>query len=149
MKALALALIGLYQRHLSPRKGFCCAYRFHTGAASCSALGHRGIRRHGLRRGLALLDRRLARCGLAHRRYGPRRPALRSEAGVCEVGEACDCFSGGAEALQCCDACDWRRPDTRRKGRKPEDPPTHLPPSKRKGAAGPAGRADWVMGNRT
>jgi putative component of membrane protein insertase Oxa1/YidC/SpoIIIJ protein YidD len=134
MKALALALIGLYQRHLSPRKGFCCAYRFHTGAASCSALGHRAIRRHGLRRGLALLDRRLARCALAHRRYGPRRPALRSEAGVCEVAEACDCFPSGSDVSGCCcDACDWTRSDKRRKGRQPDDPRAWLPPSKRKG----------------
>ena len=40
--------IGAYQRYLSPYKGFCCAYRAHTGRASCSALGARVIRRHGL-----------------------------------------------------------------------------------------------------
>jgi len=51
---LALLAITLYQRHLSPYKGFRCAYALHTGRASCSRLGYRAIRRHGLR-GLGLL----------------------------------------------------------------------------------------------
>ena len=49
LRALALRAIGLYQRHLSPRKGFACAYRARTGGASCSELGFRAIRRFGLR----------------------------------------------------------------------------------------------------
>ncbi len=36
MQRLVLWAIEVYQRHLSPRKGFSCAYRCHTGHASCS-----------------------------------------------------------------------------------------------------------------
>ncbi|VEB44117.1 Uncharacterised protein [Chromobacterium violaceum] len=50
-KWLALCLIRIYQRHLSPRKGFGCAYRAGTGRAGCSGLAFRAIRRYGLRRG--------------------------------------------------------------------------------------------------
>ena len=64
MKQLALAAIRLYQRHLSPHKGFCCAYRVHTGRASCSSLGYRAIRRFGLWLGLVILHRRLDKVSL-------------------------------------------------------------------------------------
>jgi putative component of membrane protein insertase Oxa1/YidC/SpoIIIJ protein YidD len=55
-------LIAGYQRFLSPYKGFCCAYRVHTGRASCSSLGRRVIRTHGLFSGLVLLTQRFKRC---------------------------------------------------------------------------------------
>ena len=50
LKILALAAITLYQRFVSPRKGFSCAYRFHTGGPSCSVLGFRAVRRYGVHR---------------------------------------------------------------------------------------------------
>jgi putative component of membrane protein insertase Oxa1/YidC/SpoIIIJ protein YidD len=55
-------LIAGYQRYLSPYKGFCCAYREHTGRASCSMLGRRVIRARGLFSGLVLLSKRFRRC---------------------------------------------------------------------------------------
>lgn len=51
---LALAAIRGYQRWLSPRKGFCCAFRAATGGDSCSRYGCRVIERFGLRCGLGL-----------------------------------------------------------------------------------------------
>jgi len=44
MRKLVLAAITGYQTYLSPYKGFCCAYRVHTGRKSCSALGFRAVR---------------------------------------------------------------------------------------------------------
>ena len=72
---LALAAIRGYQRYLSPYKGFSCALSAGTGGASCSAYGYAVIARFGLRRGLGLLDRRLALCGHVHRRMAPPCPA--------------------------------------------------------------------------
>jgi len=40
-KHLALWAIRAYQRHLSPWKGFRCAYRVLTGRDSCSAYGYK------------------------------------------------------------------------------------------------------------
>jgi len=31
LRSGSVALISAYQRYLSPRKGYCCAYRAHTG----------------------------------------------------------------------------------------------------------------------
>jgi putative component of membrane protein insertase Oxa1/YidC/SpoIIIJ protein YidD len=63
---LASWLIGLYQRHLSPRKGFRCAYRArHPARSSCSEFGKRAIERLGMLSGVQLLRRRFRRCHAA------------------------------------------------------------------------------------
>ncbi|WP_229463759.1 membrane protein insertion efficiency factor YidD [Massilia sp. 9I] len=106
LSRLALWAIRLYQRHLSPLKGFSCAYRVATGGASCSAYGYRAIERHGLLAGLALLDRRLQRCGEVHRdriagSAPARNPLLHYQRGDCDCGgcdvgdlPGCDCGGG-------------------------------------------------------
>ena len=71
LRYLALGSIRLYQRYLSPYKGFCCAYRKHTGRHSCSALGYRAIRKEGIWTGIGILKKRLYLCGVAHRRFSP------------------------------------------------------------------------------
>lgn len=99
--SLALRAIRLYQRHLSPRKGFSCAYRVHKGGASCSAHGYRVIARHGLALGLPLLRRRLRRCGEVHEaaRTFPD-PALRYQRGECDL-IPCDCHSPAGKGALC------------------------------------------------
>lgn len=62
MRRFALEAIRIYQRHVSPRKGFSCAYRSHLGRFSCSTLGYRAIRRCGLLKGLAVLRQPTSLC---------------------------------------------------------------------------------------
>lgn len=61
MTAVALALIRLYQRTLSPLLGTHC--RFHP---TCSAYTAEAISRHGLFKGLFMGGRRLSRCHPLH-----------------------------------------------------------------------------------
>jgi putative component of membrane protein insertase Oxa1/YidC/SpoIIIJ protein YidD len=107
MKSIALSAIRFYQRVLSPRKGYCCAYASYTGHASCSALGYRAIRRFGLWHGLSVLNGRLEKCGVAYRRYRPS--TLARQAGFLD----CDCDVGGCDIAGdvCSNAsdCDWKR----------------------------------------
>ncbi|MDP2829197.1 MAG: membrane protein insertion efficiency factor YidD [Sulfuricellaceae bacterium] len=140
---LALAAILAYQRHISPHKGFCCAYRQHTGRASCSSLGYRAIRRHGLLGGFALLHKRTGLCGVAHRRYSPEvvRP-FRSQRGDCDLlvlpcDSGCDLgcnLPSGKNMSWCCDlasncgSCDW--PERKRKDKLDKD--VYIPPPKSK-----------------
>jgi putative component of membrane protein insertase Oxa1/YidC/SpoIIIJ protein YidD len=97
---LAIGAITLYQRYLSPRKGFSCAYRRHTGAMGCSGFGKHAIGKHGLFLGLVLLRRRLARCAWqAHQHAAPAAGAeparpqalgrFRHQGGFADCG-ACD-----------------------------------------------------------
>jgi uncharacterized protein len=114
VRRFALALIGAYQRWISPRKGFHCAYRVHCGGAGCSAVGARLIRRHGLWAGLPLLRERLRRCGAVHAHAPARRP-LAAQRGDCDIGcidlPDLDCDGPGrwrlCDAADCCSACDW------------------------------------------
>ncbi|WP_457418305.1 membrane protein insertion efficiency factor YidD [Roseateles sp. P5_E7] len=132
MREVALAAIGVYQRYVSPYKGFCCAYREHTGRASCSALGARAIRRWGVWRGLGVLKLRLRGCSEVHRRCvdaQPRRP-LATQRGACDfdfVPGDVDC----SDAADCCDCGDCS--SSERKARRQE---------KRQRRAAPAGRWD-------
>ena len=103
MRSLLLAAIVAYQRYISPYKGFRCAYCAHTGRASCSALGYRAIRRFGVYDGIGVLQERLFRCGVAHRRY--RRPpaVINYQAGECDPGCDWPCEFDKGKA---CDTCD-------------------------------------------
>ena len=148
-RALALAAIRFYKRFVSPRKGYACAYRVHTGAASCSTLGYRAVARYGVFRGLGVLGLRFEQCRLKHERYGQRRPmARRAQAGFVDCAcdaSACDLCSGALDGLDIaaclCDGCGdsdsngvcWSR-DSRGCGRStPDRTPPARPPRERGG----------------
>ena len=147
MRTAALFAIKAYQRYVSPYKGFCCAYRAHTGRQSCSALGYRAIRRYGFLRGIAVLDGRFTRCAVANERRVSGTRALHSQRGVCDLPcaigcdiPACDlpscdvpsfhCPHGAPELVNCCpspcDFCDWPRS----KKRSRESKEVYIPPQR-------------------
>lgn len=133
-RSTALGAIRLYQRWVSPHKGFVCAYRVHTGHCSCSQLGYRAIRRFGVGKGWLVLRQRTALCGVAHRRHAPAPPRPRArERGDCAFDLPCDLdFTPSAgkldvwDACSCCDtgSCDW--PD--RKNKRREERYVYIPP---------------------
>lgn len=59
---LALAAIGGYQRHLSPRKGYSCALRVAHGGTGCSGFAKAAIADNGLIRAIPLIRARFADC---------------------------------------------------------------------------------------
>lgn len=58
----ALIAIGGYQRFLSPRKGYGCAYRLAHGGTGCSGFAKHAIADQGLLRALPLILRRFRDC---------------------------------------------------------------------------------------
>lgn len=62
---LAIAAIVVYQRYLSPYKGFCCAHRVRHGGPSCSEYARQIILSAGWRRSLAAFRARLRACRAA------------------------------------------------------------------------------------
>ncbi len=120
MRGLALLLIQAYRRWISPYKGFACAHRMHCRGASCSKVGERLIRRHGLRQGLPLLRERLRRCGeiAAQQRQRP----LAAQRGDCDL-PMIDCDLPSPKGLSVCDCCssggcDWPRRDRQAQSRR-------------------------------
>lgn len=105
MKFIALMLIRLYQRFLSPLKGYSCAYRVYTGKESCSAYGYQAIARYGVVTGYQLIRRRLDKCTHVFESNLPDQsatyPFSRFQSGYCDGG--CD---GDCDAKDCLVACD-------------------------------------------
>jgi len=115
MKLLALSAITFYQRLISPYKGFCCAYRVHSGHASCSVLGYRAIRRFGVWHGVRILRQRLARCGAVHHGVSLAPVIRHRQAGFCDL--SCD-FDVADMACDGCDCGDWWGSRKQRKKKK-------------------------------
>jgi putative component of membrane protein insertase Oxa1/YidC/SpoIIIJ protein YidD len=107
-RQMVLGAIRFYQSYLSPLKGFSCAYRVHTGKASCSQLGLRAVGRYGVLRGAGVLRVRLACCGAEYRKHHPKYPMHhRSQRGACDL--PCDIPCDGSDfgkALDFCSCCD-------------------------------------------
>lgn len=102
----ALHLISLYQRWISPHKGFCCAYRHHAGRKSCSAFGFWAIDKHGVWCGIRLILRRFEKCNRAYRSNARARSLFlgpgKLQAGFCDLETVgCCCGWGSIEAIGC------------------------------------------------
>jgi putative component of membrane protein insertase Oxa1/YidC/SpoIIIJ protein YidD len=54
--------IGVYQRFVSPHKGFCCAHRACTGGLSCSAYAKLALLHRGFFAALPGIKERLRQC---------------------------------------------------------------------------------------
>jgi uncharacterized protein YndB with AHSA1/START domain/putative component of membrane protein insertase Oxa1/YidC/SpoIIIJ protein YidD len=140
-RGLAVLLIEAYQRFVSPYKGFACAYRVHTGCASCSKLGLRAVRRYGVWQGLGVLQARFERCGEAYRQRLAQGHSRRLQRGVldcggadCSPGDSCDCFDVGdcaCDALDIADCCDRRREPSLRRRKNDAGRTIYIPPPRR------------------
>jgi putative component of membrane protein insertase Oxa1/YidC/SpoIIIJ protein YidD len=104
LASAAVAAIVFYQRHLSPHKGYCCAYRVHTGRCSCSEFARRFVLRAGCWRMLHVLPRRFAKCRAAHlalaAQQEERRPGDRAVNGGAE--KCCAYVDGSLSCLGPC-----------------------------------------------
>ncbi|WP_019585914.1 membrane protein insertion efficiency factor YidD [Deinococcus apachensis] len=91
LDTLTLSGIRLYQRYLSPRKGFRCAHVALHGGESCSAAVARIVREDGLIGGRRRIATRFQECRAAHHvlhagsplAFGTSGPRMR---GVCCCG---------------------------------------------------------------
>jgi len=63
---IAIQSIQKYQKHLSPHKGFSCAYSRLHGAESCSEYFRKTVRTYGLSKAISLFEQRLRDCKLAN-----------------------------------------------------------------------------------
>jgi uncharacterized protein len=140
MREVLLLLIRFYKRFISPHKGFFCAYRIHTGRASCSSLAYRAVRLRGAIVGLAILRQRAYLCGIARQRCEPQRRPRAAQRGDCDLGCDLPCdlncdlpspklLSQCCNGLSCCDcgSCDW--PERRRKDERQREKYVYIPPN--------------------
>ena len=124
-RRLALAAIRIYKMHLSPRKGFNCAYRTHLGRFSCSTLGYRAVRRFGVLKGFAVLRQRTALCARTGSDFYFSRLEAQRGSAPCDIpcdGSCipdCDLPDVNCRSVNryfsCCDGCSGDWPERRKK----------------------------------
>ena len=131
MRFIALMLIRLYQRFLSPIKGYSCAYRVYTGKESCSAYGYQAIARYGVVTGYQLIRRRMDKCThvfeLNRCTQSTTYPTSRFESGYCDGG--CDGDCDAKDCLGACDlvdSCDFSSNEKKSKRKKYKPMPTKI-----------------------
>ncbi|MBD1901345.1 membrane protein insertion efficiency factor YidD [Trichocoleus sp. DQ-A3] len=123
IRQIAIASIGGYQRHISPRKGFSCAHRLLYKGESCSQYAKRMIAQQGLVAAIATVRQRFRACKIANQilqaRYSSQADSDRSKRERrnrnwgcnCDDYGAVDCVSGvselSCEALDCFSEMDF------------------------------------------
>ena len=65
MKWIFLKLISMYQKYISPKKGFSCAHRIYFSGSSCSQHCAEVIREFGVVSGLIKMNARFQECKTA------------------------------------------------------------------------------------
>jgi len=64
--AAAIGSIGVYQKYISPYKGFRCAHRVYCCGSSCSEFAQQAIRDNGLLNAIPKIRRRFCECREAY-----------------------------------------------------------------------------------
>lgn len=106
---LAIRSISFYQRYVSPRKGYACAYRVLHSDLSCSAYSKQAIEAQGLCQGIKSTLRRFQECKLAAQTIKEQREAVQAETKTkpskkCGKLNACESFLVAEVAAEaaCC-----------------------------------------------
>lgn len=104
-KEVSLFSIDLYQKHISPHKGYRCAYSVWHNDISCSAYGKQVIAKEGLWRGVDILRKeRFPLCRIAAAKID----SVRKQDGCSEC--PCDREKKGKKSAakeECCCCCSW------------------------------------------
>ena len=66
LRSVVIAVIGGYQRHLSPRKGYSCSHRIVYGSASCSEYVKKTLADKSLFEATLLAKQRFRECNIAY-----------------------------------------------------------------------------------
>lgn len=94
MRYFFIFLITLYQKYISPYKGFRCAYGCYHKTLSCSAIIKNIIAEHGLLAGWPLIKQQFANCHLAYQALETEREKReRQKRQRRRQGQQRECFS--------------------------------------------------------
>ncbi len=112
--SVAIRSIEAYQRHISPHKGFCCAYRIATNEVSCSEFAKQRIANRGFFKALADIRQRFNACKQAALQLHKSSEKQRKSKGDTFMNRYCSCDPSpccmslpekGAAGMGGCDGC--------------------------------------------
>jgi putative component of membrane protein insertase Oxa1/YidC/SpoIIIJ protein YidD len=102
LSRLALAAIGGYQRHFSPRKGYACAHRVAHGGTGCSGYAKAAIADLGLLRSIPAIRQRFADCRDAAEELRDAKRKREKDKWYDHCSAGCDCSPGCDLPLRGC-----------------------------------------------
>ena len=62
MKHIALWIIAIYQKYISPKKGYSCAHRILNNGQSCSSYCSENLKKHGFVSTVVVMPSRFRQC---------------------------------------------------------------------------------------
>ena len=92
LNKLSITAINLYQNHISPHKGYCCAHRAYTGEDSCSQYAKVAIAENGLFSAFPLIKEQFDKCSLAAEKMRKEREKKKKE----KQDDATECLGDAA-----------------------------------------------------
>jgi len=99
---LAIRSILLYQNHISPRKGFRCAYSVFHNDLSCSAFCKNEIATDGVIKGITSTLKRFHSCRHAELSIKEKNSVIKDEDSENNVNSARDSLGMLADVASCC-----------------------------------------------
>jgi len=97
-----IVIINVYQRWVSPRKGFCCAHHVCFGRSTCSVYAKKAIFKHGSFTGVKLLNRRFIACSSAFKSIQDENPKDENPKKKHKEDEKECLFLHGIGEIACC-----------------------------------------------
>jgi putative component of membrane protein insertase Oxa1/YidC/SpoIIIJ protein YidD len=93
--------IDLYQKYLSPHKGYCCAYKVYHDDVSCSEFTKNSIKDVGFIQSILIIKQRFKECKISSERIKEEKECCQSEGfkrfdncvgNSCKTCEVASCF---------------------------------------------------------
>ncbi|MEM9795683.1 MAG: membrane protein insertion efficiency factor YidD [Pseudomonadota bacterium] len=100
--SVALFGIDIYQRRISPRKGWRCAHSVLHGGTGCSGYAKHAIRDHGLWHAIPLIRTRFAECKDAYITLRSEREGHQSKRKTGRRSKTERCFDGACTGFEGC-----------------------------------------------
>lgn len=104
IRFLSIGCIKLYQKFISPKKGFGCAYRIKHGGTGCSGAIIKIIEENSILDWRKLIKKRFNDCKLAAEEIKKDGSKKCKKCKECKAGDACDF---GCDVFDACDGCDF------------------------------------------
>lgn len=94
----AILAINFYQKHISPHKGYCCAYKVYHNDASCSAYVKETIKNDGVFNSLSKIKERFQECKKASEYIQNEYKDIKKEEKEIKPGKCEECGRCGTDA---------------------------------------------------
>ncbi len=101
IKTIIIFFINIYQKHLSPHKGYCCAYKVYHNDISCSEFTKNSIKNVGLFPSISIIKQRFKDCKISSEKIKEEKECCQSKGfkkfdnclgNSCNTCEVASCF---------------------------------------------------------